>query len=135
MEEQSLETLERQKLLLLLPFCLVRFHRELGKAAAEERLAVAKKQTRTLEDLARIVTRTLDSGFLGSGDGMWKAYLPKKKPNPKIRRNRYLGASPRSPLTNYATYFLKTTTPLCPPNPSEPEATALISPNCALFAT
>jgi len=72
MEEQSLESLERQRLLLLLPFWLMRFRRELErvKAKAEDRRAIAQKEMRTLDELEDILVRARDNGFLGTDDGI-----------------------------------------------------------------
>ena len=72
MEEQSLESLERQRLMVLLPFCLLRLRKELkqGKATVEERLATARKEKRMLENLEDVLIRALDNGVLGTNDGM-----------------------------------------------------------------
>jgi len=72
MEEQSLESLERQRLMVLLPFCLLRLRKELkqGKATAEERLTTARKEKRMLENLEDVLIRALDCGVLGTADGI-----------------------------------------------------------------
>jgi len=72
MEEQSLESLERQRLLVLLPFCLMWLRKELkhGKATAEERLATAQKEERMLCDLEDVLIRALDNGVLATNDGI-----------------------------------------------------------------
>ena len=71
MAEQSPESLERQRLLLLLPFCLLRFRRELVKGAtAEERCAIAGREMRMIDELEDILTRSRKAGFLGTDDGI-----------------------------------------------------------------
>jgi len=72
MEEQTLESLERQRLLLLLPFCLLRFRKELErvKSAADGRREIAQKERQTLDELENVLVRVRESGFLGTDDGI-----------------------------------------------------------------
>jgi len=72
MEEQSLESLEQQRLLVLLPFCLMWLRKELkqGKATAAERLATAEKERRMLCEIEDVLIRALDNGILGTRDGI-----------------------------------------------------------------
>jgi len=72
MEEQSLESLERQRLMVLLPFCLLWLRKELkqGKATAEERQATAQKEKQMLADLEDMLIRALDNGVLSTNDGI-----------------------------------------------------------------
>ena len=72
LEEKSLEQLEELKLLVLLPFYIMRFRSELEKKSvsesAEKRRALAEEEKKLLGELRAILERSLEQGFISSGD-------------------------------------------------------------------
>lgn len=72
MPEQSLEELEAKKLLVLLPFCLVRFRKEVkkGNLPAEERKALAEQERALIEALEGMLRRGEEAGIIPSADSL-----------------------------------------------------------------
>jgi hypothetical protein len=72
MAEKSLELLEELKLLVLLPFSLLRFRSELDTKSSpeseEKRRAIAEKEKAFIEELEAILERSLERGFISTGD-------------------------------------------------------------------
>ncbi|MHC6204605.1 hypothetical protein ACYULU_15600 [Breznakiellaceae bacterium SP9] len=70
MLNQSLETLEERKMLLLLPFCLLKFRKEVKKRSTtkEKRQQLAEQMHELLLKLEAMIERGKKLGFLSSGD-------------------------------------------------------------------
>ena len=70
MAEQSLEDIERKKLLLLLPFCLIRYRKELeSKKLTPERLkGIAEAERKMISDLEEILARSRDNKIISNED-------------------------------------------------------------------
>jgi len=70
MAEQSLRTLEEKRLLVLLPFCLLQFRKELkGKQiSTEKRKTIAELEKQLIENLETILTRSVEKGYINNTD-------------------------------------------------------------------
>jgi len=70
MLEQSLETLEEKRLLILLPFCLLKFRKELQdkRTNAEKRKVIAELEKQLIEDLELILLRSIEKGCISDTD-------------------------------------------------------------------
>jgi hypothetical protein len=70
MSEQSLEALEEKRLLVLLPFCLLKFRKELRSKQInpEKRRAVAELEKRLIEELEAVLTRGVEEGYINDTD-------------------------------------------------------------------
>jgi hypothetical protein len=70
MLDQSLETLEQRKLMLLLPFCLLKFRKEVKKrnATSEKRKQLAEEMKKLLHKLEEVIERSRAQGLLSNGD-------------------------------------------------------------------
>ena len=70
MLDQSLETLEQRKMTLLLPFCLLKFRKEVKKpgTTSERRKQLAEEMKALLLNLERLVEHSRAQGLLSIGD-------------------------------------------------------------------
>jgi len=70
MSEQSLETLEEKRLLVLLPFCLLKFRKELQdkKISIEKRKVIAESEKQLIESLETMLTRSVEKGYINNTD-------------------------------------------------------------------
>ena len=79
MSEQSLKSIEERKLLLLLPFCLIRYRKALEREnITEEKMrAIANAERRMLNDLEDILKRSNDSGIISKEDAVliWESIM------------------------------------------------------------
>ena len=72
MLDQSLETLEQRKMMLLLPFCLLKFRREVKKPSttSEKRKQLAEEMKNLLYKLDGLVEHSRAQGLLSNGDAI-----------------------------------------------------------------
>jgi hypothetical protein len=70
--EQSLESIEERKLVLLLPFCLLKFRKELKKQGItpERRKIIAEQEKKLLIESERILLRGRAQGIISAGDSL-----------------------------------------------------------------
>jgi len=70
MSEQSLEMLEEKHLLILLPFCLLKFRKDLEREGISEaeRKAIAELEKQFVEDLEAVLSRAVKSGCIDDTD-------------------------------------------------------------------
>jgi len=70
MLEQSLEILEEKRLLILLPFCLLKFRKELQdkKISIEKRKALAELEKQLIESLETMLTGSVEKGYINNTD-------------------------------------------------------------------
>jgi len=70
MLEQSLETLEEKRLLILLPFCLLKFRKELQdkKTDTEKRKVIAELEKQLVEELEAVLLRSIEKGCISGTD-------------------------------------------------------------------
>ena len=70
MLEQSLETLEQRKMMLLLPFCLLKFRKEVKRPGitSEKRKKLAEEMKKLLLELEEMIEHSRTQGLLSNGD-------------------------------------------------------------------
>jgi hypothetical protein len=70
MLDQSLETLEQHRMMLLFPFCLLKFRREVKKpgTTSEKRKQLAEEMKALLLNLEKLVKHSQSEGLLSIGD-------------------------------------------------------------------
>jgi hypothetical protein len=70
MPDHGIESLEEQRLLLLLPFCILRFRKELNEKSltSEGRRILAEAAKQMILDLEAVLTRCLEKGLLSDRD-------------------------------------------------------------------
>jgi predicted nucleic acid-binding protein len=70
MLDQSLETLEQRKMMLLFPFCLLKFRKEVKKpgTSSEKRKQLAEEMKKLLHKLEKLVEHSRVQGLLSDGD-------------------------------------------------------------------
>jgi flagellar biosynthesis/type III secretory pathway protein FliH len=70
MLDQSLETLEQRKMMLLLPFCLLKFRKEVKKpgTTSEKRKQLAEEMRNLLHKIEALIEHSSTQGLLSNGD-------------------------------------------------------------------